>query len=128
MRTLDISRLTTCNVAQDGQAISLSGEDDAGQAFSLHISVEQAGTLAMTLPQLLNAAIQAQYRDTTIRYAFPLGAFNVAAVQGSNDAILSLKTPDGFEVNFTVSAAVLGQLATECGVPDKGAVDAPQFH
>lgn len=114
MQILDVAKLTTCKVAPDGREISLAAEDGAGQPFQLRITAEQAGMLAMTLPRLLTEAIQARHRDQSMRYVFPLGGFELRAVDGSATAILSLRTPDGFEVSFAVQPSVLASLASVC--------------
>jgi len=127
MQTLDVAKLTTCKVAPDGQAISLAAEDGSGKPFQLRITAEQAGMLAMTLPQLLTEAIQARHRDHSMRYVFPLGGFELRAADGHPTAILSLRTPDGFEVSFAVQPNVLASLATVCASGGDGHDD-HHFH
>lgn len=114
MVVVDISRLTTCKVNPDGSSVRLSGVNAGGEDFHLHVSVEQLGTLSMTLPHLLSEAIKARYRDPTLRYVFPLGGSAVEEATGGDAAILSLKTPDGFEVSFAVQPAALAKLADQC--------------
>lgn len=127
MITVDISRLTMCEVVNNGHGVRLSGESETGETFDLNVPFEHVGTLAMTLPHLLNLAIRKQFRDPSLRYVFPLGGFAVEEAGGSN-TILSLKTPDGFEVSFSVSASDLAALAQHCN-PDAGGAAAPTpFH
>ena len=113
----NIGRLMACQVDQDGEKIRLSAEDSAGGTLHLHMSVEQVGTLAMTLPHLLTTALKTRYRDSTLRYVFPLNFFELEDAEGSGNAILSLKTPDGYAVSFALSPEMLAALAKSCGKP-----------
>jgi hypothetical protein len=51
-------RLTTCEVTEGGQGITLNLIDDTGAAVALAVPFEQAQSIAMTLPRLLTRAIR----------------------------------------------------------------------
>jgi hypothetical protein len=102
-KTQTVANFTSCEVSGDGEAIRLSYCDDAGATRDLNISAEQAGALAMTLPRLLSAALQARSRDPNLRFVFPLA--------GSAHRILSLRTSDGFEVSFSLSQEALAEMS-----------------
>lgn len=105
-----VANFTSCEVSGDGEAIRLSYCDEGGAARDLHISAEQAGALAMTLPRLLSAALKARGRDPSLRFVFPLAECNLEAAAGSSHRILSLRTSDGFEVCFSLSQEALTQM------------------
>jgi hypothetical protein len=50
---IDIETLAACEVAADGDAISLGFVDSAGQPATVTLSLNDAGSLAMTLPGLI---------------------------------------------------------------------------
>ena len=105
-----VTNFTSCEVSGDGSRIRLAYCDGSGSAQQLDISVEQAGSLAMTLPRLLSAALKARNHDSSLRFVFPLSEFNLEATAGSADRILSLRTPDGFEVSFSISQETLAHI------------------
>jgi hypothetical protein len=119
-QSLNIGRLMACQVDGSGENIRLSAEDTHGGLLHLHLTVEQIGALAMTLPHLLSTAIKARYRDETLRYVFPLMDFALENAAGSASAILSLKTPDGYAVSFAISPEMLAALAESCGNTETG--------
>src|SRR5262249_24627189 len=53
-RKIVTSRLTTCDVAEDGQVVRLNLINEAGYPVSLEMSLEHAEALVMTLPRLLS--------------------------------------------------------------------------
>ncbi len=57
---IDAQALTTCGVADDGDAISLGFVDAAGNPATIRLSLKQVGALVMTLPTLLQKALQTE--------------------------------------------------------------------
>ncbi|QIG49295.1 hypothetical protein G5V57_17150 [Nordella sp. HKS 07] len=115
-KTQTVANFTSCEVSGDGEAIRLSYRDDGGAARDLHLSAEQAGALAMTLPRLLSAALRARSRDPSLRFVFPLAECNLEAAAGSSHRILSLRTSDGFEVCFSLSQEALAEMGELLGL------------
>jgi hypothetical protein len=76
-QSLEIGRLTASQVDEDGKKIRLSAEDSAGGTLHLYLSVEQVGSLAMTLLHLLSTALKMRYRDSTLKFVFPLNFFEL---------------------------------------------------
>jgi hypothetical protein len=58
---IDTQALTTCKVAPDGGAISLGFVDTNGNPATIRLSLNQVGALAMTLPGLIDRALQARF-------------------------------------------------------------------
>ena len=79
---IDTQALTTCEVAPDGEAVSLGFVDSTGRPATIRLSLNQIGSLAMTLPGLIDKALRARYGDQSLRYAYPLASW---AVERSSD-------------------------------------------
>lgn len=94
--------LTTCAIAPDGKTISLGFTDASGRPAAIRLPLEQAGALAMTLPALIEQALHRQFRDDTLRFTFPLGSWAVEQSPDPGTNIVTLRTPDGFGVCFTL--------------------------
>ena len=69
---IDTQSLTTCEVAADGGAISLGFVDATGNPATIRLSLNAVGALAMTLPGLIDKALQTRFGDRSLRYAYPL--------------------------------------------------------
>src|SRR5215831_4221284 len=101
---MDISAqaLTTCEVAADGGAVSLGLLDSAGNPATIRLSLKQVGALVMTLPGLLDKALQTRYGDQSLRYAYPLASWVVEQSTDATQRIVTLQTEDGFSVCFAI--------------------------
>lgn len=108
---LKVQALAGCEVSSDGQTISLSMSGSGGDSLCLQLTPDQVGSLAMTLPRLLSAALKAKYADPSLRFVFPLGQCDLEETPGRSEVILSLQSTDGFEVCFCVHPDVLRDLA-----------------
>jgi hypothetical protein len=104
-RKIVSSRLTTCDVINDGEAVRLGLVNQAGCSVSLEMSVEQAESVVMTLPQLLSNALRARTGDAQARYAFMVGQWALESTEAAQCLLVTLKTTDGFEVTFGVPFA-----------------------
>jgi len=109
---ISVKSLTTCEVADDGGAISLGFEDAAGNPAAVRVSLNQAGALIMTLPGLIDRALQARYGDKSLRYAYPLASWAIEQSTDATHRIITLETADGFSIRFSILKAeqnVLGE-------------------
>jgi hypothetical protein len=102
--------LTTCEVADDGGAISLGFIDAQGRQSTLKLSLNQVGALAMTLPGLIDKALQARYGDASLRYAYPLASWAVEQSSDPTQGMLTFRTVDGFSVCFSIPRAQQSEL------------------
>jgi hypothetical protein len=64
----------------------------------------------MTLPQLLSRALQAQHKDAAVRAVFPVRRWRIETATAAEDLILTLTTPDGFEVSFSLSKSTITEI------------------
>jgi hypothetical protein len=99
---IDVKRLTDCEISSDGECISLRIADAGGQSSTVRLSVENAGALTMTLPRLIEQALQTKFRDDTLRYAFPLQSWTLERATDATSGIVTLRTNDGFSVCFSM--------------------------
>lgn len=99
---IDTLSLTTCEVAADGGAISLGFVDSTGNPATIRLSLNQVGALAMTLPGLIDKALQTRFGDESLRYAYPLESWVVEQSSDPTQGMVTLKTVDGFSVCFSI--------------------------
>src|ERR1700761_4139124 len=99
---IETRSLTSCEIADDGGAVSLGFIDAEGRAASLKLSLNQVGALAMTLPALIDKALQTRYGDTSLRYAYPLESWAVEQSSDPTQGMLTFRTVDGFSVCFSI--------------------------
>ena len=99
---IDSQALTTCEVAADGDAISLGFVDSTGNPATVRLSLNQVGALAMTLPGLIDKALQRRFGDQSLRYAYPLASWLVEQSSDPTQTMVTLRTVDGFSVCFSI--------------------------
>ena len=99
---IDTQALTSCEVAADGGAISLGFVDSTGNPATIRLSLNQVGALAMTLPGLIDKALQTRYGDQSLRYAYPLASWLVEQSSDPTQTMVTLRTVDGFSVCFSI--------------------------
>jgi hypothetical protein len=99
---IETQALTSCEVAPDGNIISLGFVDAAGQPATIRLSLNQVGALAMTLPGLIDKALQVRFRDESLRYAYPLESWVIEQSTDPSHGMMTLTTSDGFSVCFSI--------------------------
>jgi hypothetical protein len=102
---IETQALTTCEVAADGGAILLGFVDAGGQPATIRLSLNQVGALAMTLPGLIDKALQTRFGDQSLRYAYPLASWAVEQSSDPTQGMVTLRTVDGFSVCFSIPRA-----------------------
>lgn len=108
---IEVQALTTYKVGADGQSVDLGVRDSSGGAATLRMKISELGNLVITLPRIIEAALRRQYRDTSLRYTFPLRAWQVEPASDPAHLIVTLRTEDGFGVSFSVPRQRAPQLA-----------------
>jgi len=120
-------RLTSWATAEGGEHVRLGFEDAAGRACAVILPISVLSALMMTIPRMLRQALEARFADGSLRMIHELGDWRVERAVGADASILSLATPDGFEVTFAVAtpqADRLGQTLRHSAEPSV-AVRAP---
>jgi len=107
---IETQSLTTCEVAPDGGAISLGFVDSEGRPATIRLSLNQVGALVMTLPGLIDKALQTRFGDTSLRYAYPLASWVIEQSTDPTQGMMTLRTTDGFSVCFSIPREQLNQL------------------
>jgi hypothetical protein len=110
MMEIDTQSLTTCEVAADGGAISLGFVDATGNPATIRLSLNAVVALAMTLPGLIDKALQTRFGDRSLRYAYPLESWVVEQSSDPAQGMVTLKTVDGFSVCFSIPRAQQSEL------------------
>lgn len=108
-------QLTTCSVIEGGNTIGLDFVGQAGEPVSIEMPFDQAASIVMTIPRLLSTALKMQTHDAQARYVFSVGNWSLELAKDQNCRILTLRTPDGFEVAFAISfetSAAMGSALT----------------
>jgi hypothetical protein len=108
---IESQSLTTCEVAPDGTTVVLGFADSDGTPVRIRLPLSQIGALAMTLPDLINKALQSRYGDHTLRYAYPLASCTVERSAEPNTGMMTLSTTDGFSVCFAMEREMQHTLA-----------------
>jgi hypothetical protein len=99
---IDTQALTSREVAADGGAVSLGFVDSTGNPATIRLSLNQVGALAMTLPELIDKALQTRFGDQSLRYAYPLESWVVEQSSDPTQSMMTLRTVDGFSVCFSI--------------------------
>jgi hypothetical protein len=122
---IDVASLTTCQVAPEGHYVHLNFADALGRPTALRLTSSCIQQLVMTLPHLLTRALQAEHADPSLRAVFPLSQWRLEAAARSKDFILTMVTPDGFEVAFSLSAAAIAGISSVIEEHSAGADPVP---
>jgi hypothetical protein len=119
MPSIEGKDFVSYQVAPDGTSFQLNFRDREGRPASLTLPSDCLNALVMTLPHIASQAMQAQYRDDSMRLVHPVGAWRLESSTAAGRMILTLQTPDHFEVSFMVTRQDLAQmLATAKAKPD----------
>lgn len=102
--------LTGCEIDPSDGMVRVGFLDEKGTPSVVRLSLDNAGALAMTLPAAVEAAIRLRYRDDSLRYTYPLGSWALEQASDGNTRMITLRTPDGFSVCFTLPAKQAAEL------------------
>ena len=108
---IESQSLTMCEVTPDGNTIVLGFTDSSGAPARIRLPLSQIVALAMTLPDLINKALQSRYGDDTLRYAYPLASWTVERSSDPSTGMMTLSTTDGFSVCFSIERDLQQTLA-----------------
>jgi hypothetical protein len=106
--------LMTYDVDPDGQFVRLHVRDREGELATLVLPTECLTQLLMSLPGMVQKALQNRHGDDSLRLAHPLESFTVelgeTSPSGTRQYILTLSTAGGFAVSFSGSSSDLASL------------------
>jgi hypothetical protein len=95
--------LIAYEVAGDGNWFRMSFKCANGNPGSLSPPTECLCALIMTLPRMMTQALSARYNDDSLRLIHPAEVVRIERSPDPNTFILTLATPDGFAVSFSLS-------------------------
>ncbi len=116
--------LTTWSVSQDASRVRLGFTNGDGEPCRIDLPMEAMSALLLTLPRILQCALDT-HDDGSDRIVHPLGGWRLEQAAEHGLLILTLKTPDGFSIAFTLSPDELAAMA-EAGEDRLQASSAPQ--
>ena len=111
--------LTAWSVSPGGGRVQLGFEDAGGRRCSLDLPLDALSALLLTIPRILRAALRAR-GDPSARVLQPLGSWQLERAAGTGCLILTLSTPNGFDVAFMVAPdqlAAMGEAVTGADRP-----------
>jgi hypothetical protein len=118
---IEAADLTTFEIAPDGSRFRICVVDIEGQPASLGLPTDCLPNLIMTLPRMAAQALRARNRGDSLRIVYPADRLRLEQGDVAGILILTLTTPDGFEVSFGVRAGDLVQVQRAAGSPDPAA-------
>jgi len=111
--------LTAWAVLARGTRIRLDFTDRDGTTHAIVLPFDALSGLLMTLPRMLQTALDACFPDGSLRFVQQLGTWQIEQAQGGPWLILKLGTCDGFEVAFSLKDEDAGSLgAALLAAPD----------
>jgi hypothetical protein len=81
----------------------------------------------MTLPGLIDKALQIRFGDQSLRYAYPLASWAIEASSDPGQGMVTLRTVDGFSVCFSIPRQQQNELG-EALVTQPAAIPAVRAH
>src|SRR4030088_3040888 len=105
--------LISYDVARDGNWFSMSYRCVNGKQGSLKLPTECLQALIMTLPRMMTKALSARYGDDSLRLVYTAEVVRIEGTLDPNTFILTLATPDGFAVSFSLNGQQLDALSQE---------------
>lgn len=97
--------ITGCDLDRDGGHMSLNFIAPDGRKCSLSLPTACLQSLIMTLPGVMEQALRLRYKDDSLRLVYPAATISIELSSDQVTYIVTLKTPDGFAVSFSLSEA-----------------------
>ena len=115
MTVIHGKQLTRFDIAPDGESVAIHVMDDEARPATLVLPSECLNELMMTLPAMVRRSLRLKFRDSSLRVVYPVGSWEVERSQTPGTMIVTLRTPDGFEVSFGLSAFELLRISARIG-------------
>ncbi|HVC62876.1 MAG TPA: hypothetical protein VND19_21245 [Acetobacteraceae bacterium] len=101
--SIDGQQLTAWAVLPGGTRIRLDVTAADGSMHRIALSFDALTGLLMTLPRMLQTALDARFSDRSLRVVQRLGKWQLEQAEGDAGLILKLGTRDGFEIAFALN-------------------------
>jgi hypothetical protein len=109
---LEGQQLTAWTVLPGGAQVCLDFTARDGRNHQIILAFDVLTGLLMTLPRMLQTALDAQFADGSLRVVQPLATWCIEQIEGSAGLILRLTTQDGFDVAFALNGSDAASLGT----------------
>ena len=123
---IEAAELTTFEIEPDGSRCRMHVLDTGGRPGTLSLPSECLTKLIMTLPRMATQALRARHRDDSMRIVYPVDRMKLEQASVEGVLILTMATPDGFEVSFSLHAGDLLQIQ-QAIVPRGPAAERPHL-
>jgi len=100
---IEVSKLTGFELSADGQSLRINLDRPDGERAAVVLPAECLSSLLMTFPGLIEQALRRRYGDPSLRMVYPAQSWELRQAADGSALILSLATPDQFEVSFAFS-------------------------
>jgi hypothetical protein len=111
MTVIHGKRLTTFDVAADGQTVSINVADEEARPGRLVLAADCLMGLIMTLPEMMRQALWRKHQDSSLRLVYPVDTWEIEESERPGTLILTLRTSDGFHMSFGVAPSDLDHMA-----------------
>src|SRR5260221_5538456 len=102
--------LIAYDIGSEGSRFCLRFSCVNGKQGSLSFPTECLKALIMTLPRMMTQALWARYGDDSLHLVYPAEIVQIERSPDPNTFIMTLTTPDGFGMSFSLSAEQLDTL------------------
>ncbi len=111
-RSIEGERLTAWTVLAGGMHVRMDFIGTDGTPHRIVLSFDVLTSLLMTLPRMLQTALDARFSDGSLRFVQRLATWRIEQAEANAGLILRLGTHDGFEVAFALNDHDAGSLGT----------------
>jgi len=122
---IEATGLTTCDVSDNGQNVRLNLRDGDGRAVAVVLPYACVSALIMTLPAIQTQALRAAHADPSLRVAYPAEHWSLERSDAAGSLLLTLTTPDGFQVCFSLHSEALADMARAASCAEAPCVRPP---
>ena len=105
-------QLTTFDVSPDGESFAIHVTDEQARPASLVLPAACLNAVMMTLPEMVRRSLRRRFHDDTMRVVYLVGSWEVEKSPQPAAVIVTLRTPNGFQVSFGLAALELLRMAT----------------
>lgn len=116
-RYIEGQALTTWAVLPGGEQVCLGFAAAGGATHRIILPFNALTGLLMTLPRILQTALDERFPDGSLRVVHPLDSWRLEQSEGDRGLILKLGTHDGFEVAFALPDQAAGSLGAALLAP-----------
>jgi hypothetical protein len=103
-------QLTAWAVLAGGTHVRMEFVGADGSPHQIVLPFDTLSSLLMTLPRMLQTALDTQFADGSLRFVQPIGSWRIEQAEADLGLILRLGTRDGFEVAFALNGRDAGSL------------------